>query len=76
MSGFFGLVMINKNNNVESYASYPEELLKFFAAFRMTTDNICRQSVFLLGMLLIRYKLNDRATSKRSTTKFTLDVSK
>jgi hypothetical protein len=49
VSGFFAFVMINKNNNVESHASYPEELLKFFAAFRMTADNICRQSVFFAG---------------------------
>ncbi|MHC5932930.1 hypothetical protein [Nostoc sp.] len=38
-SGFFGLVMINKNNSVECHASCREGLLKFFAAFRMTTEH-------------------------------------
>ncbi|MCC5645960.1 hypothetical protein LC607_24090 [Nostoc sp. CHAB 5824] len=31
--------MINKNNSVECHASYHEALLKFFAAFRMTTEH-------------------------------------
>ncbi|MEH2415431.1 hypothetical protein [Nostoc sp.] len=30
--------MINKNNSVECHASYREGLLKYFAAFRMTTE--------------------------------------
>ncbi|MEH2082108.1 MAG: hypothetical protein V7K89_19685 [Nostoc sp.] len=38
-SGFFGFVMINKSNSVESRASYREGLLKFFAALRMTTKH-------------------------------------
>ncbi|MEH1848158.1 MAG: hypothetical protein V7L25_25060 [Nostoc sp.] len=38
-SGFFGYVMINKNNSLERHASYREGLLKFFAAFRMTTEH-------------------------------------
>jgi hypothetical protein len=38
-SGFFGFGMINKNNRVECHASYREGLLKFFAAFRMTTEH-------------------------------------
>ncbi|MBN4001422.1 hypothetical protein [Nostoc sp. LPT] len=38
-SGFFGFVMINKNNSVESRALYREGLLKFFAALRMTTEH-------------------------------------
>ncbi|MEH2249045.1 MAG: hypothetical protein V7K33_05665 [Nostoc sp.] len=32
-------MMINKNNSVECHASYREGLLKFFAAFRMTTEH-------------------------------------
>jgi hypothetical protein len=31
--------MINKNNSVECHASYHEGLLKFFAAFRITTEH-------------------------------------
>jgi hypothetical protein len=38
-SGFFGFVMINKSNTVESRASYRKGLLKFFAAFKMTTKH-------------------------------------
>ncbi|MFN6480253.1 MAG: hypothetical protein RMZ95_028925 [Nostoc sp. DedQUE07] len=32
-------MMINKSNTVESRASYREGLLKFFAAFKMTTKH-------------------------------------
>ncbi|WP_375473934.1 hypothetical protein [uncultured Nostoc sp.] len=38
-SGFFGFVMINKSNSIESRASYREGLLKFFVALRMTTKH-------------------------------------
>ncbi|WP_375502477.1 hypothetical protein [uncultured Nostoc sp.] len=38
-SGLFSFGMINKNNSVECHASYHEGLLKFFAAFRMTTQH-------------------------------------
>ena len=37
-SGFFGFVMINKNNSVECHDSLCEGLLIFFAALRMTTE--------------------------------------
>ncbi|MEH2389163.1 MAG: hypothetical protein V7K14_26000 [Nostoc sp.] len=69
-SGFFGFVMINKNNSVECHASYHEGLLKFFAAFRMTTEH----QIFAGDASLPEKKEIDRATSKGSTTKLTLDV--
>ncbi|MEH2102399.1 MAG: hypothetical protein V7K76_22155 [Nostoc sp.] len=31
--------MINKSNSIECHASYREGLLKFFTAFRMTTEH-------------------------------------
>ena len=68
-SGFFGFGMINKNNSVECHASCCEGLLKFFAAFRMNTEHQITSAAnqFFAG---------DAATSKGSTTKLALDVSK
>ncbi|WP_334914291.1 hypothetical protein [Nostoc sp.] len=61
--------MINKNNSVECHASLCEGLLKFFAAFRMTTHHEITSAAnqFFAGY---------SATSKGSTTKLALDVSK
>ncbi|MEH1998509.1 MAG: hypothetical protein V7L00_07085 [Nostoc sp.] len=70
-SGFFGFAMINKNNSVECHASYREGLLKFFAAFRMTTEY-----QILAGDASLPQKKGDGAISKGSTTKLALDLSK
>ncbi len=69
-SGFFGFVMINKNNSVECHASYSEGLFKFFAAFRMTTEHELTSAANQF-----RNEKGDEATSKAFTTKFALDVS-
>ncbi|MCW5316151.1 hypothetical protein GTQ43_20735 [Nostoc sp. KVJ3] len=68
-SGLFSFVVINKNNSVECQTSYHEGLLKFFAVFRMTTHHQITSAAnqFFAG---------DSATSKGSTTKLALDVSK
>ncbi|WP_041565394.1 hypothetical protein [Nostoc punctiforme] len=68
-SGFFGFGVINKNNSAECHASYHGGLLKFFAAFRMTTEHQITSAAnqFFVG---------DAVTSKGSTTKLALDVSK
>lgn len=43
--------MINKSNSVECHASYREGLLKFFAAFRMTTEH---QTTFVANQFFAR----------------------
>jgi hypothetical protein len=50
--------MINKSNSVECHASYREGLLKFFAAFRMTTEHETTSGdAYLLHQKSLTHKL-------------------
>jgi hypothetical protein len=70
--------MINKSNSVEYHASHCEELIKLFAAFKMTTEHSTTSAAnqFFTGNASLLQKKEMELHDKCFTTKLTLDVSK